>query len=592
MMKKFLLACLTCLSLTTAQGTPVTITEQGGWLESGYVTWQKVNGLKYNVYVSAVASEEWQKLDDELVREYPDCGRADALGLTAGTYRFRVVPVGDGGEVAADAALSEPVEVRAYDRSGFAHKRAGETGIGAYNHDGTLKADARVVYVTAATAKTVTLSVVKDNKGKEQTYTGLQDIIYGYQKGDASGSYDKRPLCIRIVGTIRDTDMDSFGSSAEGLQIKGAKEYQPMHITIEGVGNDATVWGFGFLIRNAASVELRNFAIMWCMDDCVSIDTKNEAVWVHNLDLFYGQPGKDSDQVKGDGTIDMKGDSRYLTVSGNHLWDSGKASLCGMKSETGPNYISYHHNWFDHSDSRHPRIRTMSVHVWNNYFDGNAKYGVGMTMGGSAFVEANCFRNCKYPMLISLQGSDVAGGGKGTFSSENGGVIKSFGNVVTGATRLVTCQQNATEWDCWEAASRTDQVPADVKAKVGGTGYDNFDTNADLMYDYSPDAAADVPDVVTGQYGAGRMQHGDFAWTFNNAAEDANSNVILALKEAVQNYQPTLVGYFGSTTGIVQHPSPVTQQPSSPLYDLSGRRVNSPQQGRVYIRNGHKYISQ
>ena len=87
--------------------------------------------------------------------------------------------------------------------------------------------------------------------------------------------------------------------------------------------------------------------------------------------------------------MDLKNDSQYITISYNHFWDSGKMSLCGMKSETGENFITYHHNWFDHSDSRHPRIRTMSVHVYNNYYDGNSKYGVGVTMGASDFVESN-----------------------------------------------------------------------------------------------------------------------------------------------------------------------------------------------------------
>lgn len=544
MIKKYLFLCLVLLAAVSVKAAPVTIIEQGGWFESGYVTWQKAAGMEYNVYVSPAASASWTKLDDELVREYPSYGRADALGLKAGSYQFKVVPVADGDEQTADAAISQAVQVKAHDRSGFAHKRAGTDGIGAYNNDGTLKDNARVVYVWADNAKTVSLDVVSGSNGKTTTYTGLQQIIYGYQKGDANGSYDKRPLCVRIIGTIKESDMDTFLSSAEGIQIKGAKAYQPLNMTIEGVGNDATIYGFGFLIRNVAKVELRNFGIMLCMDDAVSIDTDNEMIWVHNLDIFYGKAGSDADQAKGDGTIDLKGDSRYMTISYNHLYDSGKASLCGMKSETGPNWITYHHNWFDHSDSRHPRIRTMSVHVWNNYFDGNSKYGVGAAYNSEAFVENNYFRNCKYPMLSSLQGSDVAGGGKGTFSGENGGVIKSFGNFIKNARSVVTYQQDQTEFDCWEAPSRDAKVPASVKAKVGGHTYSNFDTNTDLMYDYTPDAAEAVPGIVKGQYGAGRMQHGDFTWTFNNSVQDENYNVINDLKSTLQSYRSTLVGFF------------------------------------------------
>ena len=544
-MKKYLLCLMMMVLAVSSKAAPVQIIEQAGWFESGYVTWQKTTGLEYNVYVSPAATESWTKLDDELVREYPTYGRADALGLAAGSYKFKVVPVSNDVEVAADATVSEAITVKAHDRSGFAHFRAGSDGIGAYNNDGTLKDNARVLYVWAGNAKTVTLDVATNSAGKTASYTGLQQIIYGYQKGDANGSFDKRPLCVRIIGTLKDSDMDAFGSSSEGLQIKGAKTYQAMNITIEGVGNDAAVWGFGFLIRNAAKVELRNFGIYLCMDDCVSIDTKNEMIWVHNIDFFYGNTGGDADQAKGDGALDFKGDTKYCTFSYNHFFDTGKSNLGGL-SESGDNFITLHHNWYDHSDSRHPRIRRMSMHIYNNYFDGNAKYGVGMTTGGSAFVENNYFRNCKNPMLISLQGTDAEG--SGTFSGENGGVIKSFGNIIIGARKCVSYQENPDAWDRWEATSRNDQVPASVTAKVGGTAYNNFDTNSSLMYSYTPDAAADVPTIVKGQYGAGRMQHGDFKWTFNNSLQDENYGVITELKSALQSYKSTLIGFFDGVT--------------------------------------------
>lgn len=546
-MKRFLyLTFMMLCAVLTAQGAAVSVIEQGGWFESAYVTWQKVTDVDYNVYVSPATSESWTKLDNELVREYPTYGRADALGLTAGNYKFKVVPVQNGSEVEADATVTDAVVVKAHDRAGFAHKKAGSEGIGAYNNDGTLKSNARVVYVWADNAKTVSLDVAKNAKGETVQYTGLQQIIYGYQKGDANGSYEKRPLCVRIIGTIKDADMDEFGSSSEGLQIKGQKAYGPMNITIEGVGNDAAIWGFGILIRNAGKVELRNFGIYLCMDDCVSIDTGNSMIWVHNVDFFYGNTGGDADQAKGDGALDFKGDSQYCTFSYNHFFDTGKSNLGGL-SESADNFITLHHNWYDHSDSRHPRIRRMTMHIYNNYFDGNSKYGVGMTTGGSAFVENNYFRNCKYPMLISLQGSDIRYG-KGTFSSEPGGIIKSYGNTIVNPAQYITYQQDQTEFDAWEASSRDAKVPSSVVCKSGATSYNNFDTDGSIMYSYTPDAAADVPAIIKGQYGAGRMQHGDFKWTFNNSLQDENYGVISELKTALQNYKSTLVGFFSGVT--------------------------------------------
>ena len=519
----------------------VQITEAKGWLETAYVKFLPFSGASsYHVYVKGGQYDEFTRLDDQLVRNYGDYGRADAVGLKPGNaYMLRVVPVdAEGNEMTSAENTARTIEVKAYDRSGYAHFGVTE-GIGAYNNDGTLKANARVIYVTKNTAKTVQLSI-KTSSSKEETFTGLQNIIYGFQKG-----YETRPLAIRIVGTISATDVDSFGSSAEGIQIKGKSAYSQMNITLEGIGDDATITGFGFLIRNCASVELRNFANMLCMDDAISIDTDNEHLWVHNIDVFYGQPGSDEDQKKGDGTIDIKGDSRYITVAYNHLWDSGKASLCGMKSETGPNWISYHHNWFDHSDSRHPRIRTMSVHVYNNYFDGVSKYGVGAAYRSSAFVEANYFRNCKYPMLSSQQGSDIYSDSKGTFSGEDGGIIKAYANYMTGQTRYVTYQQNKTQFDAYEVTARDAQVPSSVAATKGGSTYDNFDTNPALMYSYTPDAAEDVPAIVTGWLGAGRINHGDFQWTFDNSKDDTSHEVNEPLKAAITNYKSALVGIFG-----------------------------------------------
>ena len=354
------------------------------------------------------------------------------VGLVAGTYSMKVVGVdADKKEMAASGEAIN-MEVVNYKREGFAFLNR-TAGVGAYNNDGSLKSGARVLYVTAATAKTITCKVITNEKGATTECTGIQTILDAYQKG-----YDSTPAVFRLIGTIKLSDLDHISSKEEGLQIKSNKDNE-LNITIEGIGEDATIKDLGILAHAARSLELRNFAIMNFMDDAVSVDNDNKNVWIHHLDIFYGQPGSDSDQAKGDGTVDVKTNSQYITVSYNHFWDSGKSSLCGMKSESGPNYISYDHNWFDHSDSRHPRVRTMTVHVWNNYYDGISKYGVGATFGSSVFVENNYFRNCKFPMLSSLQGNDVYAGtsqykaDNNTFSGESGGSIKSFGNVITGA---------------------------------------------------------------------------------------------------------------------------------------------------------------
>ena len=515
----------------------VKITEAKAWLESAYLKWAPFEGASsYNVYVDG------KKIDAQLIRQYASYFRADVLGLKAGSYSIKVVPVDAAGKEMAGANTVSNLVVKNYNREGFAHFNF--EGIGAYNNDGTLKSDAKVLYITASTAKTVSTEVITGAKNKKETVKGLQAIIDAYQKG-----YDTTPIAFRIIGKVSLADLDGISSSAEGLQIKGKTGYSTMNMTFEGVGDDATIYGFGFLVRSAKSVEFRNFAIMRCLDDAMSLDTENSNIWIHHLDLFYGRKGSAADQAKGDGTVDIKGNSKYVTVAYNHFWDNGKSSMCGMKSETGENWISYHHNWFDHSDSRHARVRTMTVHMYNNYYQHCDVYGVGATMGSSVFMESNYFDAVKRPIMSSQQGTD-AKGSKGTFSGEKGGMIKAYGNVFANKPSgfsYVTYASNNTSFDAYDVAKASDQVPASVKTLVGGTTYNNFDTNSSLMYAYSADNAADVPAIIEGFYGAGRLNHGDINFDIpdETVVTNGHQQPLPALASILDSYKSGVVKVFG-----------------------------------------------
>ena len=90
-------------------------------------------------------------------------------------------------------------------------------------------------------------------------------------------------------------------------------------------------------------------------------------------------------------------------------------------------------------------------------------------------------------------------------------------------------------------------MPETEVTLVGGTKYNNFDTNASLMYTYTVAAAEDVPAIVTGYYGAGRMNHGDFQYTFkdNVGLDDDDSAYDATLGGLLDNYTSSLVGFFG-----------------------------------------------
>lgn len=422
-------SAITTPTAEVPQNATVQIVKSEGWLNSAYIVFEQIEGATYEVYCDDV------KIDDELIRYYDTYTyseqsedadlqvkytkqtlnkvvRADAMGVKAGSHTMKVCAVGTNGKTEFSSAT---MTVADHDRQGFAF--TGTDTPGAYNKDGTLKAGTVVIYVTEANKNSVKATI-----GKAGELTGMADITQAIK----TKNMNKVPVCIRIVGQVNGYDAfkSSDMSSAYALGVKDAS-----YVTIEGVGDDATLKGAGVAAFKSDYIEIANLGLVnWGGGhdgDGVSLK-EDHYVWVHNNDYFYGDAGGDGDQAKGDGSMDLKDDSQYITVSYNHFWDSGKMSLCGMHSETGDNWITYHHNWFDHSDSRHPRIRRMSVHVYNNYFDGNAKYGVGVTSGGNAFVEGNFFRDAHDPMLISMQGTDSDG--DGTFSSEEGGQIKAFNN--------------------------------------------------------------------------------------------------------------------------------------------------------------------
>ena len=551
--KKFMSALLACVmvavSVIAFDMNPVhaasgAITEASGWLETAYVKWTPVTGATgYNVYVkSASASDSaYVQLDDELIRKYPSYMRADAVGLKAGDYVMKIVPLNNGKENTSAAIVSDKLTVNAHDRSGFTFSSNSpvKNGVGAYNNDGTLKSNASVLYVTEANKNTVKMKI-----GNTE-YTGVAAITQAIK-----AKSNCQPVAIRIIGQVTLSGLACKDvSSAYAIGVKGAA-----NVTFEGIGDDATLYEAGVAVFQSTGIEVRNLGLMnWGGGgdgDGISLK-QSVGVWVHNNDVFYGNAGSDGDQAKGDGSMDLKDNSQYVTVSYNHFWDSGKMSLCGMKSESGENWITYHHNWFDHSDSRHPRIRTMSVHVYNNYYDGNAKYGVGAAKDSEAFVEANYFRNCNYPMLSSMQGSDVLAGG--IFSSENGGVIKAYNNYMEGQKSVIyansdtgTTSASATDFDAYLAASRSETVPSTYKAKQGGKTYSNFDTKVDLGVDTADiDAPADVPSIVT-KY-AGRVMGGDFKWTFDNSVDDTSYSLNRPLKDKLNAYKTSLVSVGGGS---------------------------------------------
>ena len=342
-MKKNLLILLLLLLTVPLWAQQVQITESSGWLESAFVKWQPVsNAQTYNVYYSGNGVTD-KKIDDQLIRSYGSYSRADIPGLKAGSYTVKIKPVISGAE--GTGSTTGSLTVTAQDRNGFAFE--GGRVPGGYKADGTPKDNAVILYITQNTKNTISMNITG---ASANPCVGLQNILYAIKKGK-----DTRPFIIRLIGNITDMSVMEGGD----VVIENANN-AASYLTIEGIGNDAVANGWGVRLKSASNIEVSNLGFMNCNStagDNVGMQQDNDHVWVHNCDLFYGNAGSDADQIKGDGALDNK-TSTYITLSYNHFWDNGKASLLGLSEGTTSGlYITYHHNWFDHSDSRHPRVR-------------------------------------------------------------------------------------------------------------------------------------------------------------------------------------------------------------------------------------------
>lgn len=164
--------------------------------------------------------------------------------------------------------------------------------------------------------------------------------------------------------------------------------------TLEGVGARGRITGSGLHLRRVENVVVRSLAIT-AADDAIGIEESHH-VWVDHCDLSKCR----------DGLLDIKRGSDFVTVSWNRFHDHRKTCLLGHSDKPGIREIdrghlrvTYHHNFFDGTATRHPRVRfAEGVHVFNNLYRGN-EYGVAAVMDAGVIVEGNVFEDVEQPTL-------------------------------------------------------------------------------------------------------------------------------------------------------------------------------------------------
>ena len=498
----------------------------GSEFESAYAIWEGKYGIyNYDVYIKNVEEGTYKKLDKQQIRKVKgSTWRADDIGLKEGEYQFKIEPVSDGNEIKENLMESSIIKVEANDRAGFSFSKNSANGgksSGGYLENGEIPRDAKILYITKENINDIKLDIT-DEKGNINQYKGICEILKNWHKETIS-----KHLIIRIIGKVESKDVEGLEEETKSILIDNCEG-----VTIEGIGNDATLKGIGLIIKASSNVEIRNLGFMLYYEDAIYIKENNSNIWIHNNDFFYGEYREEDNKGKGDGAIDIR-QSEYITISYNHFWDNGKTSLCGIAKDV--NFITYHHNWFDHCDSRCPRVYSASVHCYNNYYDNMSKYSIAVLEGASLFAESNYFENCKYPMISVGQGSEKI---YDIISTEHsGGIIKAFGNIINKNIKsLIYSSYNSTDFDAYLVNNREDIVPPSYKT-IEGDIYNNFDTNKAIMYDYKVDNAENVKEIVLNK--AGRLQGGNIKFNTNTLSAESYKRTTLMesrLDDMIKNY--------------------------------------------------------
>ncbi len=282
------------------------------------------------------------------------------------------------------------------------------------------------------------------------------------------------PIIIRVSGTINHgntTAVSGSCSTAAGvIEIKNVS-----NISIIGVGSSAIFDQIGIHIRDSSNIIIQNVHVRNVKKsgspisnggDAIGMESNVRNVWVDHCTLEAS--GGEAEGY--DGLFDMKNNTQYVTLSWSILKNSERGGLVGSgDTDSANNFITYHHNHFQNLNSRVPLLRFATAHAFNNYYNGIVESGMNPRIGGKIKAENNYFTNAKDPL--------------GTFYTDDMGFWQVAGNVFgAGVT--------------WSAAG-TDNHPAGPN--VVST------TSISIPYSYSLDPAANIPSIVTGGAGVGKI---------------------------------------------------------------------------------------
>ncbi len=497
------------------------VEDYGAYEESMYVVMQDDVTADLKVTYNAAGSSSVTAVPSELIRTVNGSTRVDIVGVSAGTYDINLSIGG------TNFTLGD-IEVEAYDRSGYAHfdpdapNDMYANGIGAYENDGTLKDGALVIYLTEENKNDISNSAyVYDEETDSYTKADITGIMQQgkysigyflnnrqYASADRSkygvwaASLKYGAVDVRVVGKVSAEVSGTMDSSIEGLTAYDSTDFggsvgdsgrmarmvNPFNLTIEGIGEDASIYGWGvhfiandygvsnnFGVKSGESFEVRNIIFDRYPEDAVGMEGVQEGTsitvpvqrcWIHNNVFYpgycYQVPAGESDKAEGDGSCDFKRGYWY-TFSYNYMEGCHKTNLIGSSDSSLQYNLTFHHNWWNNVMSRQPLTRQANVHYYNNYISGATDYVISPRANCFLFAEGNFFYNCKNVV------------------KPDDGTVKFWNNTLLGCYEGVPTQ----------VSGRDEVVSNKCKDPTTNTDYSRFETNPDLFYDAEGKLATD-----------------------------------------------------------------------------------------------------
>jgi len=209
-----------------------------------------------------------------------------------------------------------------------------------------------------------------------------------YLQTYAPAVWGKKPL----TGPLEEARQRSVARQAARVIIR-----IPSNTTLLGVGPDALLEHGMLLLSKVDNIILRNIHFSDAYDHFPAWDPQDNArgewnseydavslrgathVWVDHCSFSDGErPDHSASTALGrrmqhhDGLLDITQQSNYVTVSYNHFKEHDKTNLVGasdsQEADTGKLKVTFHHNLWEHTKERTPRVRYGQVHLYNNLY--------------------------------------------------------------------------------------------------------------------------------------------------------------------------------------------------------------------------------